>query len=203
MEKDTEIIFIRHGETDLNKAKVYFGHLDPDLNEKGIEQLRNTKILFKKKEEKPDIVFSSDLKRCSQSMEIFEIDEGIEKILSKEFREISFGIFEGKTYEEIKNEYPEETERMINDWRNFKADKGESLKDVMIRTVKKMDEIIEKYKNKKILIIAHAGVIQALTSYYLFGNLDGYWKFKIDNGSMTKLHIMHDGYTYFEYINLI
>ena len=59
------------------------------------------------------------------------------------------------------------------------------------------------WKNKKILIIAHAGVIQALTSYYLFGNLDGYWKFKIDNGSMTKLHIMHDGYTYFKYINLI
>ena len=203
MEKDTDIIFIRHVETDLNKAKVYFGHLDPDLNETGIEQLRNTKILFEKKEEKPDIVFSSDLKRCSQSMEILEIDEKIEKILSKEFREISFGIFEGKTYEEIKNEYPEETERMINDWRNFKADKGESLKDVMIRTVKKMDEIIEKYKNKKILIIAHAGVIQALTSYYLFGNLDGYWKFKIDNGSMTKLHIMHDGYTYFKYINLI
>ena len=57
------------------------------LNEKGIEQLRNTKILFEKKEEKPDIVFSSDLKRCSQSMEILEIDEKIEKIFLKEFRE--------------------------------------------------------------------------------------------------------------------
>ena len=203
MGKNTEIIFIRHGETDFNRARLYFGHLDPDLNKTGVEQLRKTKILFEKREKMPDVVFSSDLKRCSQSMEILEIDEGIEKILSKEFREISFGIFEGKTYEEIKNEYPEETERMINDWRNFKADKGESLKDVMIRTVKKMDEIIEKYKNKKILIVAHAGVIQALISYYLFGNLDGYWKFKINNGSITKLHIMHDGYTYFEYINLI
>ena len=57
MEKNTEIFFIIHGETYLNKAIVYFGHLDPDLNEKGIEQLRNTKILFEKKEEKPDILF--------------------------------------------------------------------------------------------------------------------------------------------------
>ena len=202
MEKDTEIIFIRHGETDLNKAKVYFGHLDPDLNEKGIEQLRNTKILFEKKEEKPDIVFSSDLKRCSQSMEILEIDEGIEKILSKEFREISFGIFEGKTYEEIKSEYPEKVEKMINDWRNFKADKGESINEMMLRVAEKMDKIINQHRNKKILVVAHAGVIQALTSYYLFGNLDGYWKFKINNGSITKLHVMEDGYTYFEYINL-
>ena len=203
MGKNTEIIFIRHGETDFNRARLYFGHLDPDLNETGIEQLRKAKILFEKREKMPDVVFSSDLKRCSQSMEILEIDEETEKILTEDLREINFGIFEGKTYEEIKNEYPEETERMINDWRNFKADKGESLKDVMIRTVKKMDEIIEKYKNKKILIVAHAGVIQVLMSYYLFGNLDGYWKFKINNGSITKLHIMHDGYTYFEYINLI
>ena len=62
--------------------------------------------------------------------------------------------------------------------------------------------IINQYRNKKILVVAHAGVIQALTSYYLFGNLDGYWKFKINNGSITKLHVMEDGYTYFEYINL-
>ena len=202
MEKNTEIIFIRHGETDLNKAKVYFGHLDPDLNETGIEQLRKAKILFEKREKMPDVVFSSDLKRCSQSMEILEIDEETEKILTKDLREINFGIFEGKTYEEIKNKYPEKVEKMKNDWRNFKADKGESINEMMLRAAEKMNKIIAQYRNKKILVVAHAGVIQALTSYYLFGNLDGYWKFKINNGSMTKLHVMEDGYTYFEYINL-
>ena len=202
MWKNTEVIFIRHGETDLNKAKVYFGHLDPDLNETGIEQLRKAKILFEKREKMPDVVFSSDLKRCNQSMEILEIDEETEKILTKDLREINFGIFEGKTYEEIKNEYPGKVEKMKNDWRNFKADKGESINEMMLRTSEKMNKIIDQYRNKKILVVAHAGVIQALTSYYLFGNLDGYWKFKINNGSMTKLHVMEDGYTYFEYINL-
>ena len=178
MGKNTEIIFIRHGETDFNRARLYFGHLDPDLNETGIEQLRKAKILFEKREKMPDVVFSSDLKRCSQSMEILQIDEETEKILTKDLREINFGIFEGKTYEEIKNKYPEKVEKMKNDWRNFKADKGESINEMMLR------------------------VTQALTSYYLFGNLDGYWKFKINNGSITKLHVMEDGYTYFEYINL-
>ena len=70
------------------------------------------------------------------------------------------------------------------------------------KIVKKINEIINQYRNKKILVVAHAGVIQALISYYLFGNLDGYWKFKINNGSITKLYVMEDGYTYFEYINL-
>lgn len=203
MGKNTEIIFIRHGETDFNRARLYFGHLDPDLNETGIEQLRKAKILFEKREKMPDIVFSSDLKRCSQSMEILEIDEETEKILTEDLREINFGIFEGKTYEEIKNKYPEKVEKMKNDWRNFKADKGESINEMMLRVAEKMNEIINQYRNKKILVVAHAGVIQALISYYLFGNLDGYWKFKINNGSITKLHVMEDGYTYFEYINLI
>lgn len=202
MGKNTEIIFIRHGETDFNRARLYFGHLDPDLNKTGIEQLRKTKILFEKREKMPDIVFSSDLKRCSQSMEILEIDEEIEKILTENLREINFGIFEGKTYEEIKSEYPEKVEKMINDWRNFKADRGESINEMMLRVAEKMNEIINQYRNKKILVVAHAGVIQALISYYLFGNLDGYWKFKINNGSITKLYVMEDGYTYFEYINL-
>ncbi len=202
MGKNTEIIFIRHGETDFNRARLYFGHLDTDLNKTGVEQLRKTKILFEKREKMPDVVFSSDLKRCSQSMEILEIDEEIEKNLTEDLREINFGIFEGKTYEEIKSEYPEKVEKMINDWRNFKADKGESINEMMLRVAEKMNEIINQYRNKKILVVAHAGVIQALTSYYLFGNLDGYWKFKINNGSITKLHVMEDGYTYFEYINL-
>lgn len=202
MGKNTEVIFIRHGETDFNRARLYFGHLDPDLNETGIEQLRKAKILFEKREKMPDVVFSSDLKRCSQSMEILEIDEEIEKILTEDLREINFGIFEGKTYEEIKSEYPEKVEKMINDWRNFKADRGESINEMMLRVAEKMNEIINQYRNKKILVVAHAGVIQALISYYLFGNLDGYWKFKINNGSITKLYVMEDGYTYFEYINL-
>ena len=202
MGKKTEVIFIRHGETDFNRARLYFGHLDPDLNETGIEQLRKAKILFEKREKMPDVVFSSDLKRCSQSMEILEIDEETEKILTEDLREINFGIFEGKTYEEIKNKYPEKVEKMKNDWRNFKADKGESINEMMLRVAEKMNEIINQYRNKKILVVAHAGVIQALISYYLFGNLDGYWKFKINNGSITKLYVMEDGYTYFEYINL-
>ena len=55
----TEILFIRHGETDCNKKRLYYGHLNPGLNENGLWQLKNTKInLEKMKENKNiDIVF--------------------------------------------------------------------------------------------------------------------------------------------------
>ena len=41
--KNTNIIFIRHGVTDLNAQNIYFGHLDPPLNKHGIEQINNIK----------------------------------------------------------------------------------------------------------------------------------------------------------------
>ena len=202
MENSTEIIFIRHGETDFNKAGLYFGHLDPGLNETGRRQLEQTKRMLEEKEKNIEAVFSSDLKRCYESMEILQIDENVEKILLKDFREINFGIFEGKTYEEIKEEFPEEVKKMHDDWQNFKVEGGESLFEVMERAAVKLEEIIEEYKNGKVVVVAHAGVIKILVSYYLLGNLDGYWKFKIDNGSMTKMNITEEGYRYFEYINL-
>ena len=199
----TNIIFIRHGETDMNKANLYFGHLDPELNEVGKNQLQKTRKLLKYFEKDIHIVFFSDLKRCTESMNTLKINENIKKIADSSFRELNFGIFEGKTYEQIKSEFPEEAKKMEKDWKNFKVPQGESLKELMKRVIEKLEQLIEKYKNKTIVIVSHAGVIKTVISYYLYGNLDGYWKIKIDNGSITKMCILKEGFTYFDYINRI
>ena len=115
--------------------------------------------------------------------------------------ELNFGIFEGKTYGQIRSEYPDAAEEMRNNWRKFKAEGGESLEDLLDRAVKKTEEIMDRYRNRKILIISHAGVIKTILSHYLYGNLDGYWKLKVDNGSISKICRMEDGYVFADYIN--
>ncbi len=197
----TEILFIRHGETNCNKKSLYYGYLNPGLNETGIQQLKNTKKKLKNLNEKIDIVFSSDLRRCRESLELLEIDKNIKQNFSKELRELNFGNIEGKTYKEIEKNFPHYIEEMKNNWRYFKSEGGESLNDLQQRVSKKLNKIKTQNQNKKILIVAHAGVIQSLISYYLFNNLDGYWQFKLDNGSITKMTIMDDGFVYFNYIN--
>ena len=197
----TEILFIRHGETDCNKKHLYYGHLNPSLNKTGISQLKNTKKKLEKMNEKIDIVFSSDLKRCRESLELLKINKNIKTYFSEELRELNFGNIEGKTYKEIENEFPHYIDEMKNNWRHFKTEGGESLTDLQKRIVKKIDKIKNEHQNKKILIVAHSGVIQSLISYYLFNNLDGYWQFKLDNGSITKMTVMDDGFVYFNYIN--
>lgn len=151
--------------------------------------------------EKIDIVFSSDLKRCRESLELLGIDKNIKQHFSENLRELNFGILEGKTYKEIENQFPHYVNEMKNNWRNFKAEGGESLSDLQKRSVTEINKIKNEHKNKKILVVVHAGVIQSLISYYLFNNLDGYWQFKLDNGSITKMTVMNDGFVYFNYIN--
>lgn len=197
----TEILFIRHGETDCNKKNLYYGHLNPGLNKTGIWQLKNTRKKLEKLNEKIDIVFSSDLKRCRESLELLEIDKNIKIHFSEKLRELNFGTLEGKTYKEIERNFPRYVKEMQNNWRYFKAESGESLDDLQMRVSKKLNKIKTENQNKKILVVAHAGVIQSLISYYLFGNLDGYWQFKLDNGSITKMTVMEDGFVYFNYIN--
>ena len=201
----TEIILVRHGETDMNKNHLYFGHLDPSLNETGKKQLERSKCSLRKIENVDEIsqIYCSPLKRCVESLDILEISKNININYDDDFKELNFGIFEGKTYKEICENYPEEVKRMKVEWRTFKVEGSESLEELEKRVVSKLEEIFEAKKGKKILLVAHAGVIKILLSHYLVGNVDLYWKLKIDNGAISKIVKLEDGFVYVDYVNRI
>ncbi len=146
-EKSTEIIFVRHGQTDFNKQRLYFGHLDPKLNETGISQLKNTKKLLHKLEKNISKVYSSDLKRCVESMKLLEIDAEVEKILTEDLREMNFGVLEGKTFEEAKEEFPGFVENLKNNWKKLRFDGSESVEDLYFRVSDKLSKIAEENKD--------------------------------------------------------
>ena len=108
MNKNTEFIFIRHGITELNVKKVYFGQLDPALINEGIQQIQNTKKNLIN--ENISLFYSSDLKRCTESAKIINESRNLDIIEKEGFRELNFGIFEGISHEELMNKYPEEAD---------------------------------------------------------------------------------------------
>lgn len=203
MKNQREIIFVRHGETEMNRKNLYFGHLDPQLNSLGREQLKKSGISLGTMERDIDKIYCSPLKRCVESLELLNLSNKIDVVYENEFKEMNFGILEGKSYGEILEEYPEIAKEMEKNWKYFKIPKGESLQCLQERVVEKLEEIMEKYGENKILVVAHAGVIKVALSYYLYGNLDGYWKLKIDNGGISKIVRLEDGFTYIDYINRI
>jgi alpha-ribazole phosphatase len=175
------LYFVRHGETQLNKDKVYYGSLNCGLTEKGKEQALKVKELLKGVEF--NAVYASERKRTSLTADLLLGENEIVKI-DKRINEINFGDFEGKGYQEICETYPIESKEWENDWKGFCPPKGESYKTFYKRVESFMEEVIKSDENN-ILIVTHGGVIRAAYSYVLGGNLDFYWKFASSNGDVS------------------
>jgi alpha-ribazole phosphatase/probable phosphoglycerate mutase len=196
----TELIFVRHGETEYNRKKLYFGHLDPGLNDLGRKQVTGSKKLLKDVE--IEAIYSSDLKRCMETSQI--INEGMNKeiIRTANLRELNFGIFEGKTYGELLKDFPKHSTDFFNNWESFKIPEGESLLELQNRCIKEIEKIRLENIGKTVLVSTHFGCVQAILSYYLCEGLAGYWKFAVDNGSLTKLSFVDD-FVYINYLNKV
>ena len=84
-----KLIIVRHGQTDMNAEKLFFGKLDPKLNELGKKQALEARE--KMKNISYDKIYSSDLKRASETAEIINyLNKEIE--FDKRLQEIDFGI---------------------------------------------------------------------------------------------------------------
>lgn len=176
------LYFVRHGETEHNKNKCYYGSIDVNITnrgilqaEKGAEVLKN--INFSK-------VYSSELKRTAQTASILLKDKQYNLIQDKRINELDFGVFEGKSHEEIKERYSEEWKLWCDDWKNFIPPEGESYIEFYTRIKNFMNDIL-KLNEDNVLIVTHGGVIRSVYCYLLGGNLDFFWNFGSQNGDIT------------------
>ncbi|MDO4515423.1 MAG: histidine phosphatase family protein, partial [Lachnospiraceae bacterium] len=90
-----ELVLIRHFPTPGNGKRQYIGSTDEEL-----DQLRIPELL----PVYPDVeqVVCSPMKRCIQTAEL--LYPGRKMLVWDEFREMDFGDYEGKTFEELKSE---------------------------------------------------------------------------------------------------
>lgn len=185
-----DIIMIRHGKSEDNVRKVYSRDSTPLMEEGILEVLKTKKLL---KEYDYEAVYYSPCKRTVESLHYLDL-EGKEDI---RLREINFGIFTGKTFEEIVNIYPEESKLWIDDIYNYQIPKGES----MLGVYKRVSEFLEELGklNKTSVLITHDSVIR-LALCWIFDNPLYFYKFKVDNGSLTTITI-EEGYKYISKVN--
>lgn len=195
----TELFIIRHGESKMNSDNLFCGWSDSRLTDKG--RMQALKAKEKLKDEDIDVIISSDLKRCYETAEIINKDRHLDIIYDNNLRELNFGVWEGLRYDEIREQFPDKIRKWEIDYLNFKVPKGESLKEMYLRGNSAIEEIIQKYKNKKILIISHSGIIRSILSKQICGDINCYWKFKIFHCSINRIEYLEDNYSVVTGIN--
>ena len=187
---ETHLYLVRHGETDWNKKLRFQGQTDIVLNETGIQQAIKVKDFLKDK--KLDYIFSSDLSRAVQTADIIADNHNLKLIKYQGLREMNFGEWEGMTYTEIKENYPELVNKWFEDPSSVNPPGGESLQDFQDRVSDDFNEIINKHRDKKLLVVAHGGVIRTWLARVLKMPLEHYWSLEVDNTGISLLKYYGD-----------
>jgi probable phosphoglycerate mutase len=179
----TEIIAIRHGETEWNRIGRQQGHLDSNLTRHGIRQakmiaryLKNTYF---------DSIYCSDLGRAAQTAGIIAKKLKVKIIKESGLRERNLGIMQGLTVEEFRHRYPEEYKKYISDDPDYALPDGESVRQRHDRTINTLKEIVDKNRDKKIIAVMHGGNLDSLFRYVLGIPLNQKRNFSLLNSSLN------------------
>ena len=156
----TTLIFIRHGFSVSNKAKIYTGSTDIDLTETGKIQAEKCAELMAKM--KPDAVYSSDLKRAYETALPTANALGLEVKVEPGVREIFGGDWEGCTFAELVEKYPVEYGTWQNDIGRAVWPGGESVVGFSKRVEAAVHRIAKENEGKTVCIASHAMPIRAM-----------------------------------------
>ena len=159
----TTLILIRHGESEANRQGIFAGHIDVDLQDKGLEQAKLTGKYIADNY-KVDKIYASDLKRAYKTAMCLAEILDMEVIKDKNLREIHAGKWEGMKFDELIAVYPEEYNVWLNHIGQTKCDGGESVSQLAERIMGTLTKIARENKGKTVAIATHATPIRAAQS---------------------------------------
>lgn len=153
------VTLLRHGMTDENERSAYIGWTDSLLNQKGREMVRE----LRKHIRQPDLIFSSTSVRCLETAGILFPGEIMVRL--DQLREMNFGDWEGKTYEDLQG--LTSYRKWLDDPLSKGPDKGETFAEFSERVQNGWQLIKEKTLEsgkQHVAVVTHGGVIRLLLS---------------------------------------
>lgn len=179
----TKIIFVRHGQTLWNLEMKYQGHTDIALSQLGIEQAH--RVSDRLNIEDFSAVYSSDLVRAYETANIIASKKNLTVMKDINLREICFGEWEGMTYAEINDKWPNALNQFFSDTTKITIPNGESFADLKKRSDIAINKILENHKKETIVVVSHGATIRAMICSALNLPLDYVWRIRQDNTAVN------------------
>lgn len=176
-----EVYLVRHTTPDIAKG-ICYGQSDigvTDSFEDEVQQIRDSNLLPKKEY----TVYSSPLQRCRLLAErLFN-----QKIIDdNRLKELDFGDWELQAWDAIDKQ---EIDPWMNDFVHMSCPNGESYIDLYQRVLDFIKSIEKKSKNKKVIVVTHAGVIRSFLAWYNKVELKDSFQFKVNYAEVISIKI--------------
>ncbi|MGZ5180937.1 MAG: histidine phosphatase family protein [Ramlibacter sp.] len=190
----TRIIAVRHGETSWNADARIQGQRDIGLNDTGRWQARRVGQALA--DEPITAVYSSDLERAQATAQSISDVKGVPVIPHEGLRERSFGMFEGRTFDEIHQTWPEHANswrKRIPEWQPPEG--GESLLQLRERVTRTLEQLAARHPGEQIVVVAHGGVLDALYRVATGQDVNSPRTWELPNGAINRLLWTPQGFT--------
>lgn len=181
----TVIDLLRHG--DVEGGRKYRGQLDDPLSELGWQQLRATT----QNKANWQHIITSPLKRCANFAKELAQQCDLPLETEPEFKEVSFGLWEGKTADELLQSEPEQIKKFWHDPVNTTPPQGENLLAFEQRVINAWQKTLAEFQGKHILIISHAGVMRMILCHILGMPLAELFKLDVGLATVSRIQIDH------------
>jgi 2,3-bisphosphoglycerate-dependent phosphoglycerate mutase len=192
-DKVTRIIAIRHGETAWNVDTRIQGQLDIPLNDMGRWQA--SRLGKAVADEGISAIYASDLIRAYETARAVADSTGCDIVTDTGLRERHFGAFEGFTWREIEERWPEESERWRKRDLSFAPEGGESLPVFYERCVGTALRLAAAHTGQTIALVAHGGVMDCLYRAASRIDLQAPRSWQLGNASINRLLHTPEGFT--------
>ncbi len=184
-EPSTGIIFVRHGSTDYPEDRIYKGDNGPSLNESGRSQAGS----LGKWVAGNDIaaVLVSPSARTMETAAPIVKSLGLEYKIFDDLKERCFGIWDGLTFSEIAERYPDGLGKWKVDPASYTPEGGETIYDLQKRVDSVLQWALEEYRGKKVIMVSHTGPIRVAVTMALQIPIINYRQLQIHTGSATRV----------------
>jgi 2,3-bisphosphoglycerate-dependent phosphoglycerate mutase len=188
----TRIFALRHGETAWNVDTRIQGQLDVPLNETGRWQAE--RLAQALADEQLAAVYASDLSRAHETALAVGRVAGVPVLSEPGLRERGFGRFEGHTFAEIEQRWPQESLRWRRREPDFGPGGGETLRGFYARCIGAASRIAAAHPGQAIALVAHGGVMDCLYRAALHIELQAPRTWQLGNASINRLLYTEAGF---------
>ncbi|OAN47654.1 phosphoglycerate mutase [Chloroflexus islandicus] len=183
----TSIWFVRHGQTEANRARRYLGRGDSPLTEYGLRQhaaaanrLRPLPFTH---------AIASPTQRTRALAETLLQHRSIPLREDPRWIEVDQGLWEGLTYREVTRRFPSDAQARWALGVDGRPTGGESLAEAAARVAAAWQELLATYRGGRILVATHATPIQLVLCLCCNTPIADHWRWRIDLGSITALDV--------------
>jgi alpha-ribazole phosphatase len=187
---ETVVWLIRHAEPDENVRGVCYGSLDVPLSPRGIEQAQSIARCLSGQH--LDVIYTSPSQRCVATARCIAAGRTCSIALEDALRELNFGDFEGRKYNEIAEIYPDLYREWMEHPTEVQFPAGENFRAMSDRVIALTRELLVRHPNQQIAVVSHGGAIRIILADALGMQPDSIFRIGQSYGAVNRIRYTSD-----------